>query len=107
MIYTYYDTLAAYNMNAQKELGEFDTIFRDYHSDVDYYHRMDILGYERINTEFGDKIIHQNGGSNSINSDPKRLQLTQATFSLYAQYYQTKWGGPGEKKSIKLHLTSS
>jgi GT2 family glycosyltransferase len=101
VIYTYYDTLAAYNVNAQKELGEFDTIFRDYHSDVDYYHRMDVLGYERINTEFGDKIIHHNGGSSSVKSDPKRLKLTQATFSLFAEYYQKKWGGPGGKEKYK------
>jgi hypothetical protein len=52
------DLLAAYNMEAVNNVGQYDTVFPDYFTDCDYYRRMIIKGYELINSEL--KLIHKN-----------------------------------------------
>ncbi len=89
------DLLAAYNMEAINNVGLYDTVLHDYFSDWDYYRRMIIKGYELIDS--GLNLIHQNGGSNTINSDRMMNLLHHITFLLYRGYYIRKWGGePGK-----------
>jgi hypothetical protein len=90
------DLLAAYNMEAVHNVGLYDTVFPDYFTDCDYYRRMIIKGYELINS--GLKLIHQNGGSNTINSDYMLKSINNRKHVLYRQYYIAKWGGePGRE----------
>ncbi len=90
------DLLAAYNMEAVNNVGQYDTVFPDYFSDCDYYRRMIIKGYELINSEL--KLIHQNGGSNTINSDYVLKSINNRKYVLHRQYYIAKWGGePGRE----------
>lgn len=90
------DLLAAYNMEAVNNVGLYDTVFPDYFTDCDYHRRMIIKGYELINSEL--KLIHQNGGNNTIKSDYMLKSLKNRKDVLYRHYYIAKWGGdPGRE----------
>lgn len=95
VIYSFYDIMAIYNPAAAIDIGGYDTNFSAYFSDNDWYRRLDLAGWERINT--GIEVGHV--GSQTINSD-KRLQfLNEQTFPLYSHYYSIKHGGePGHEK---------
>jgi GT2 family glycosyltransferase len=86
------DTLAAYNMEAQKEIGYYDTIIRDYFADTDYYYRMELAGYERVFTPLSEKMSHFQ--SATINSDIRRAFINTITYPQAQAYYELKWGGP-------------
>jgi hypothetical protein len=105
VIYTYYDVLAVYNPRAYEDIGGFDTNFAAYFSDNDWYHRLDLAGWERI--ESGIKVDHI--GSQTVNSNPLLKHINEITFPLYRQYYVAKWGGePGKevyKRPFRAPLT--
>jgi hypothetical protein len=95
VIYTLYDVLAVYNPQVCREIGGYDTNFAAYFSDNDYYHRMEMAGWTRINS--GIEVGHV--GSQTINSDPYLKHTTAVTFPLYREYYKAKWGGePGQER---------
>lgn len=99
VIYTFYDILACYNPKAYQEIGGYDTNLPAYFSDNDWYYRLDLAGWERINT--GIEVGHgpDGNGSQTINSDPYLKAVNGITFPLYRQYYVAKWGGePGKEK---------
>lgn len=92
VIYTFYDILAVYNPQAYLDIGGYDTTLPAYFSDCDWYYRLDLAGYERIDT--GIEVGHV--GSATINSDPFLKFHNSVTFPLYRAYYERKWGGgPG------------
>lgn len=88
--FTHYDVLVAFNMEAIKEVGQWDTNLPQYFSDNDYYRRVRLAGYETPAT--GLSVLHHNGSS-TIKSDPYRNFINGITFPLYAKYYSAKWGG--------------
>jgi|GEM_PF-1008850 len=95
-VFTNHDTLAAYNMEAVRNVGQYDPVLPSYFTDCDYYRRIILNGYEMINTDLN--VIHQNGGSNTINSDYMVKLSHNETFMLYRRYYLSKWGGdPGRE----------
>jgi GT2 family glycosyltransferase len=89
VIYTHYDILCVYNPKVYEAIGGYDTNFAAYFSDNDYFRRMDLAGWERINS--GIQIGHV--GSQTINSDAYLRHLNGVTFPLYREYYRAKWGG--------------
>lgn len=94
-VFTNYDTLAAFHMQALTAVGKWDTILPQYYADNDYYRRIRLAGYEIINTELA--VTHHNVSS-TIKSDPARLYINGITFPLYKRYYEKKWGGePGKE----------
>lgn len=94
--FTNYDILVAFNMEAVRTVGRWDTNFPQYFSDIDYYRRLNLAGYEHILTNL--PVTHH-VGSITINSDPGRKLNTTVTFPLYQRYYEMKWGGPpGQEK---------
>lgn len=98
VIYTLYDILAVYNPLAMQAIGGYDTNFKDYFSDNDWYYRLDIAGWERINT--GITVGHgvDGAGSQTINSDPYLKYVNSITFPMYRTYYGAKWAGePGKE----------
>ncbi len=97
IIFTNYDSLSAQNTDAIEEVGLWDTFFSGYFGDNCQYRRLELAGYEKINTNIQVKHI----GSQTIHSDPKLAFLNSMTFPLYAMYYEAKWGGPpgGERFS--------
>lgn len=94
--FTYYDTLAAYNLNAMQAVGSWDTVFANYYTDVDFYRRLRLAGYEQVETHL--PVTHH-GGSSTYKSDPALAFQVSVTLQLYDQYYRQKWGGPpGEEQ---------
>lgn len=95
VIFTYYDTLAAYNTKAMQEIGGYDTDFRDYFSDNDVYRRLKLAGYELLESHIQTKHV----GSQTINSDPALRFKHQILFPMSRDLYKAKWGGePGRER---------
>lgn len=97
VVYTYYDTLCAYSVDCMKEIGEWDNNFPNYFTDNDYYRRMDLAGFQRVETHLPTSHV----GSASINSDPVVKLQTGITFPLHARLYVEKWGGEPGKERFK------
>ena len=98
VVYAHYDILCIYNAAVCEEIGGFDTLFRDYYSDNDFYHRMELAGFERFNAT-GITVGHH--GSQTVNSDPFLKFLTaNITFPLARQLYVAKWGGEPDKEAF-------
>jgi hypothetical protein len=90
VIFTYYDTLAAYNTAAFAEVGPWDQNLPQYFTDNCMYRRMRLAGYELAESHLPVKHV----GSQTIHSDPLRELVNSITFPIYLNYYQAKWGGP-------------
>lgn len=98
VIFTVYDTLAAFNLDILEDVGLWDTVFPAYYSDNDWFRRIKLAGYEFI--ESGLPMDHE--GSAALFSDPELRFMNDQTFSLYGQYYERKWGGiPGKETFVK------
>lgn len=94
VIFTNYDALAAFNVDAMREIGEWDTNLPQYFADNDYYRRLRLAGWE--SRDSGLPVEHL--ASQTINSDPERAFLNSVTFPMYQHYYVKKWGGgPGQE----------
>ncbi|MCI3926316.1 glycosyltransferase family 2 protein [Paenibacillus sp. TRM 82003] len=98
-VLTQWDTLAAYNMQAIREVGPWDTILPQAFAEHDYFRRLQLAGYEVV--EPGLEVSHHDGGANTIKADPEMAFYYGKMFPLYERYYVAKWGGrPGAE-----HLT--
>lgn len=98
--FTNYHSLVAFNMEAIRNVGLWDTTMPRYFADVDYYHKVQLAGFENINTLLG--VTHHYNGSCTIKSDPNLMFIHNITFPLYQQYYEKKWGGPpGQERFTK------
>jgi len=98
VLFTNYDALAALNLALLDDVGLWDTNLPQYFSDNDYYRRIALAGYEKIET--GIPVDHT--PSTTINSDPELKFLNGVTFPLYEQYYTQKWGGKPGKEIFKI-----
>jgi hypothetical protein len=96
--FTNFDTLAAFNMAAVKQVGLWDWIrFPQYFAETDYYHRMRLSGFETIWVDDVD-VIHHNGGSSTIKSDKVRMHVENMLSKTYLKMYVHKWGGKPESE---------
>ncbi|NMM51810.1 glycosyltransferase family 2 protein [Paenibacillus aquistagni] len=86
---TNFDALAAYNMEAVRAAGPWDTVFSSYFADIDYHRRLRLAGYEEVFT--GLPVEHH--GSSTRKSDSKVNFMVDVTWPLYERYYELKWGG--------------
>jgi hypothetical protein len=94
VIFTHYDVLCVINPKVYEDIGGYDTNLPQYFLDNDYFYRMELAGWERLNS--GIEVGH--AGSQTINSDPYLRHVNGVTFPLYEQYYRAKWGGgPGQE----------
>ncbi len=97
VVFTHYDALCAFNTEAVRTVGQWDTILPQYFADNDYYRRVRMKGYETVDS--GLTVFHQNEGSNTIKADLLLRISNSITFNLYKQYYAWKWGGePGREQ---------
>jgi hypothetical protein len=99
VVFTLYDILCVYNVAAMEDLGGYDAhLFHLYYGDNDLWRRAKLSGYERI--EAGGKgIIHNGGGSTTINSDMRWKICNDHQFPLAAEIYRCKWGGNPEHET--------
>ncbi|WP_018759817.1 glycosyltransferase family 2 protein [Paenibacillus terrigena] len=86
---TNFDALAAYNMEAVRAAGSWDTTFSSYFSDIDYHRRLRLAGYDEIFT--GLPVMHH--VSSTVKSDSNLGFIVNTTWPLYERYYEMKWGG--------------
>ncbi|MCI3926314.1 glycosyltransferase family 2 protein [Paenibacillus sp. TRM 82003] len=93
VVYTQFDILAAFNVEALRRAGPWDTNFPQYFSDIDYYRRLDVAGYPAVWSEL--PVKHHNGGMSTMKSDAYRKAVNQETWPLYEAFYVEKWGLPG------------
>lgn len=92
---TNYDALAAFSLDAIRDVGAWDVNLPHYFADNDYYRRLDLAGYARLET--GLPVAHDEPSS-TINASSRRRFLNGVTFPLDLRYYIEKWGGePGEE----------
>ncbi len=103
-IFTYYDTFCAFNTAALADVGQWDVNLPQYFADNDYYLRLKLSGYRIMDLQL--RVIHHEGGSCTLNNDPRRLLLNKVTFPLYQQYYEAKWGGPPGEEVFKRPFDS-
>jgi hypothetical protein len=96
VIFTYYDILCAYSTKAMDEIGGYDTAFPDYGSDQDAYRRLDLAGYQRLESHLPG-ITHD--GSQTIASDALRRHIVGLQVPYRSTLYRSKWGGePGKER---------
>lgn len=89
-IFTNFDILSAFNMEAVNAVGPWDTNLPQYFSDVDFYRRIVHAGYEHIWTGLG--VTHHNDGMMTLKSDDYLRTVNQVTWPLYQEYFEAKWG---------------
>jgi hypothetical protein len=102
MIFSHYDVLCAYNMKAVHDVGPEDTMYFQYHADVDYYRTLRCAGWPELDSGLKEGVIHH--GSQTVKSDPLfnwRTQFRNRT-DFDHRYYEFKWGGrPGQERFSK------
>jgi hypothetical protein len=90
VIFTMYDSIAAFNMDYMDLIGEWDQVISQYPVDVDYYKRMNIAGLEKIDFG-GEGFTHE--GSVTINSNSFYKFATHKFVAFKdRQYTSLKWG---------------
>lgn len=97
-VFSHYDVLMALNMTAVRDVGWWDTMFFQYTSDVDYYHRLRTNHWPILDSGLGDGVEHF--GSSVVRTNKlfgHRTAFRNGTQFDY-QYYAFKWGGiPGKE----------
>jgi len=99
--FTYYDILSAVNLDMIDEVGGYDTNIFSYKSDQDMYRRVQLAGWELVNTEIEVEAIKAGHvGSQTIRSDERLNLINGVTQTMAAFYYESKWlGDAGYEKT--------
>lgn len=94
VIFTAYDSLAAFNTAAFDAIGGWDEKLHWYRSDCDVYRRLRLAGYPTIESNLPVKHTP----SQTLNSDPEIQRRVVAESEQQREYYIRKWGGEGGKE---------
>jgi hypothetical protein len=96
VVFTNYDSLAAFNPQAYLDIGPWDRLLW-YYGDNDFYRRLKLAGWTHHQAPI--EVGHL--GSQTIRSDPYLNHINAVTFPLHGAYYRAKWGGdPGEETFV-------
>ena len=94
LCFSSYDAFVAFNTKAFDSIGGWDEELTWYCGDVDAYRRLNLAGYELIESHLPVKHTP----SQTLNSDPKIKREVDLMFSLREEYYIRKWGNsPGKE----------
>ena len=91
-IFTNYDALAAFNVEAMIAVGGWDPMLSWYLSDCDLYRRIRLAGYPTIESNLPVKHTP----SQTLNSDPIIRRSVDLEVPFRRAYYTAKWGGDNE-----------
>lgn len=91
VIFTAYDACCAYSRAAIETVGPWDPQIPWYFADNDWYRRLDLAGFSRIEAG-GQGVTHH--ASQTLNASDELALTTSIQTQLSAQYYRAKWGGP-------------
>jgi hypothetical protein len=86
VIFTNYDAMCAFNMRAVQEIGLWDNVFTQYFADNDYYRRVEIKGFKKLNSDI--RVAHP--CSMTIKSDPRLSHANSILFEAYRKIYAAK-----------------
>ena len=89
VIFTNSDALAAFNTEAFREVGGWDSMLSWYLSDCDMYRRLRLAGYELLESNL--PVRHE--PSQTINADPAIKRNVEMEVPFRQAYYRAKWGG--------------
>lgn len=93
-IFTAYDALAAFNVEAMNAIGGWDTMLSWYCGDNDCYRRLRLAGYPTLESNLPVKHTP----SQTLNSDPNVARRVNLEIPFRESYYRAKWGGnPGQE----------
>jgi hypothetical protein len=93
-IFTAYDALAAFNTQAFREVGGWDTNLTWYAGDQDMYRRLRLAGYDLVESNL--PVKHE--PSQTIKSDPAIKRFVDIMVPYRDAYYRAKWGNlPGKE----------
>jgi GT2 family glycosyltransferase len=98
VIFTNYDALAAFNTEAFREVGGWDTELSWYHSDIDMYRRLELAGYELVKSNL--PVKHK--ASQTLNSDQAIKRNVDLMFPCRVAYYKAKWGGDAGSETYSV-----
>lgn len=97
--FTFYDVLALFRTAAARVVGEWEPLLPHYHTDIDYYRRVRLAGFRVISTPFAAHVVHHNGGSTTVQTDPLYRWHVDRLEPTVAALYREKWGGPNGGES--------
>lgn len=89
VVFTFYDTVIAFNTKMVTRMEPWDIVMPQYFSDNDYYRRVRLAGWHTVESEI--KVKHE---SSATLSDPVRQYYHLQSIEMYRGYYIRKWGGP-------------
>jgi hypothetical protein len=93
-IFTAYDALAAFNVEAMTAIRGWDTMLSWYCGDNDCYRRLRLAGYPTLESNLPVKHTP----SQTLNSDPEVARRVNLEIPFRESYYRAKWGGnPGQE----------
>ena len=90
VFFTAYDAVAAFNMDAVRDVGAWDETWRWYASDIDYYHRLRTRGWQVCDSPFGHRVSHEISATLGAGADAAALK---DDYSYEFNHYAHKWGG--------------
>ena len=100
VVFTHYDTLAAFSMEMARVVGQWDTTLPQYFADGDYYLRVRLAGYEIINT--GLQMIHHSNASSTLKSDPAAQVSEQCDVPTLRALLHRQMGRTAGERNVRL-----
>ena len=91
VIFTNYDSLCCFNMEAVADVGCWDETFDWYVSDIDYYNRMKWRGWEQ--RVYPDLPVSHRVSQTLQAMPPSQRDLVRADAAWAERHYEHKWGG--------------
>ena len=91
VLFTAYDALCAFNMEAVEDVGAWDETFDWYWSDCDYYHRMRLREWHIEDWPEAFRVHHE--PSSSIQNDEGLAERARRCSQFARDHYVHKWGG--------------
>ena len=100
--FTLYEILAIYNIESALALGGYDWLICNfYFADNLLWRKAKLLGYERL--EFGGQdVLHNGGGSVTLNNNDKWKVRNGYTFPLAQILYRQVWGGDPDRETYEF-----
>jgi hypothetical protein len=96
VVFTHYDAFAVFRTEALRSTGPWDETFRWYVSDLDYYRRLRLSGWETLDFG-GTKVTHDT--SQTLDADA--TLAGEVAFQWHHAHYCHKWGGPqGQERFV-------
>jgi hypothetical protein len=90
VVFTHYDAFSVFRTEALRSTGPWDETFRWYFSDIDYYRRLQLSGWET--RDFGGtKVTHHT--SQTLHADATIRSEVSAHAGWHEAHYRHKWGG--------------